>query len=223
MRVFLAALVITFITVSHPVTSLAGQGGRQTTQNVSETQVDELSAIEIDYLVFMREEEKLARDVYLTFLERWGLPIFENIAASEQSHTNAVANMLDYYKLPDPVVNDTIGVFVNEELSQLYNFLVSENNDMDVDGDVDVMDALYVGALIEEVDMEDIQFAIDATDNKDIVDLYNSLMCGSRNHLRAYVRQIEDRGAVYVAQVLPQEEVDTIVNSPFERSADCRP
>jgi hypothetical protein len=130
--------------------------------------------------------------------------------------------MLDYYKLTDPVIDDTIGVFVNEELIQLYSFLVSENNDIDVDGDIDVMDALYIGALIEEVDMEDIQYAIDATDNENIVDLYNTLMCGSRNHLRAYVSQIEDRGAVYVAQVLPQEEVDAIVNSPIERSADCR-
>jgi hypothetical protein len=218
----LSALAISFVILFHPVISLADQEGRQATQVVTETYLDELSAIEIDNLVFMREEEKLARDVYLTFFERWGLPIFENIAASEQSHTNAVANMLDYYKLSDPVVNDTIGVFVNEELSQLYDFLVSENNDMDVDGDVDVMDALYVGALIEEVDMEDIQHAIDVTDNENIVDMYNSLLCGSRNHLRAYVDRIEDQGIVYQAQVLDQEEVDAIVNSDIERGGDCR-
>ena len=222
MKKYLTVFAIAFVVLSHPVSSLAGPGGRQANQDTTEVSAYDLSDTEIEYLTFMREEEKLARDVYLTFFERWGLPIFENIAASEQSHTNAVANMLDYYKLTDPVVDDTIGVFVNEELIQLYNFLVSENNDIDVDEDVDVMDALYIGALIEEVDMEDIQYAIDATDNENIVDLYNTLMCGSRNHLRAYVSQIEDRGAVYVAQILPQEEVDAIVNSPMERSADCR-
>lgn len=222
MKKYLTIFAIAFVVLSHPVSSLAGPGGRQANQETTEVSAYDLSDTEIEFLTFMREEEKLARDVYLTFFERWGLPIFENIAASEQSHTNAVANMLDYYKLTDPVIDDTIGVFVNEELIQLYSFLVSENNDIDVDGDVDVMDALYIGALIEEVDMEDIQYAIDATDNENIVDLYNTLMCGSRNHLRAYVSQIEDRGAVYVAQVLPQEEVDAIVNSPIERSADCR-
>ena len=220
MKKYLTIFAIAFVVLSHPVSSLAGPGGRQANQQASEDSSYDLSATEIDYLTFMREEEKLARDVYLTVFERWGLPIFENIAASEQSHTNAVANMLDYYKLPDPVVDDTIGVFVNEELSGLYNFLVNEANDIDVDGDVDVMDALYVGALIEEVDMEDIQYAIDATEHQNIVDLYNTLMCGSRNHLRAYVGQIEDRGDVYEAQVLSQDDVDAIVDSPMERR--CR-
>lgn len=217
MKKYLSLLAMTFVVLSHPVSSLADPGGRQVNQEASEVSSYDLSATEIEYLTFMREEEKLARDVYLTLFERWNLPIFENIAASEQSHTNAVANMLDYYKLPDPVIDDTIGVFVNAELAGLYNFLVSENNDIDVDGDVDAMDALYIGALIEEVDMEDIQHAIDETDHENIVDLYHTLMCGSRNHLRAYVGQIENRGDVYEAQVLSQEEVDAIVDSPMER------
>ena len=220
MKKYLTIIAIAFFVLSHPVSSLAGQGGRQAKQEVTEAGSYDLSTTEVEYLTFMREEEKLARDVYLTLFARWGLPIFENIAASEQSHTNAVANMLDYYKLPDPVVDDTIGVFVNQELADLYHFLVNEQNDIDVDGKVDVMDALYIGALIEEVDMEDIQHAIDATDHEDIAELYNTLMCGSRNHLRAYVGQIEDRGDVYTAQVLSQEEVDAIVNSPMERT--CR-
>lgn len=220
MKKYLTIFAIAFVVLSHPVSSLAGPGGRKANQDAVEVSYYDLSATEIEYLTFMREEEKLARDVYLTFFERWGLVIFENIAASEQSHTNAVANMLDYYKLPDPVVDDTVGVFVNEELAGLYSFLVIEANDIDVDGDVDVMDALYIGALIEEVDMEDIQLAIDVTNHQDIKDLYETLMCGSRNHLRAYVGQIENRGDVYKAQVLSQEEVDAIVDSPMER--DCR-
>ena len=220
MKKYLTIFAIAFVVLSHPVSSLAGPGGRQANQESSEVSSYDLSTTEIEYLTFMREEEKLARDVYLTFFERWGLPIFENIAASEQSHTNAVGNMLAYYNLPDPFIYDNIGAFVNQELTELYNFLVSENNDIDVDGDVDVMDALYIGALIEEVDMEDIQYAIDATDHENIFELYNRLMCGSRNHLRAYVGQIENRGEVYVSQILSQEEVDAIVDSPMERR--CR-
>jgi hypothetical protein len=210
MKKVLTILAIAFVVLSHPVSSLAGHGGRQVNQDVSEVSLDELSSIEIEYLTFMREEEKLARDVYLTMFDLWGLPIFENIAASEQSHTDAVANMLDKYKLPDPVVDDRTGVFVNQVLIDLYADLLAR-------GDDSSMEALHVGALIEEVDMLDLQHAIDATDNEDIRELYETLLSGSRNHLRAFVGQIEDLGMVYVAQVLSQEEVDAIVDSPMER------
>lgn len=49
----------------------------------------------------MREEEKLARDVYLTFGEKWGLTLFTNIAKSEQTHTDAVKTLLDRYEIKD--------------------------------------------------------------------------------------------------------------------------
>ena len=44
-----------------------------------------------------------------------------------------------------------------------------------------------------------------------------NLMSGSKNHLRAYVGQIENLGIVYEAQYLPQDKVDSIVDSPVER------
>jgi len=159
----------------------------------------------------MREEEKLARDVYLTLYEAWNLNIFSNIAASEQTHTDAVAEMLEKYKLPDPVVDDRVGVFVNQALAQLYETLLAR-------GYQSSLEALYVGALIEEVDMVDLKRTIEETDNEDIQQLYENLLSGSRNHLRAYVGLIEDQGIVYEAQFLPQEEVDAIVDSPMERS-----
>ena len=218
MKKYLTLLAIAFIVLGHPVSSLAGQGGRQAAQEVNEVSLDELSTVEIEYLTFMREEEKLARDVYLTFFDKWGLPIFENIAASEQSHTDAVANMLDKYRLTDPVVDDTVGAFVNQELADLYAVLIEQGSGEDSTS----LKALYVGALIEEVDMEDIQHAIDATDNEDIVELYNTLMSGSRNHLRAYVGLIEDQGLVYEAQVLTQDEVDAILDSEMERGGRRR-
>ncbi len=48
----------------------------------------ELSQAEIDGLLFTREEEKLARDVYAA-LDGYGNP-FVNIRGSEQSHMDAV-------------------------------------------------------------------------------------------------------------------------------------
>jgi hypothetical protein len=171
-----------------------------------------VDATEADYLVYVREEEKLARDVYITLYQTWGLAVFDNIATSEETHTTAVEDMIEKYRLTDPVVDDTVGVFVNPGLAGLYTTLVGRGSENSVE-------ALYVGAAIEELDMIDLQAAIDATDNADIRQLYENLMSGSRNHLRAYVGQIESLGIVYEAQYLTQEEVDEIVASPVERDS----
>mgnify|MGYP003572258052 FL=1 len=217
----LATAVFTTTVLVASVPAAAGNHGGSMSQHSSvhistpdatESSVDTstLDATETENLVYMREEEKLARDVYITFFETWSLPVFDNIAASEETHTTQVEDMIEKYRVTDPVVDDTVGVFVNPELASLYTTLVAQ-------GYASSLAALYVGAAIEEIDMIDLQEAIDATDNADIQQLYENLMSGSRNHLRAYVGQIEDLGIVYEAQYLTQEEVDNIVDSPLER------
>lgn len=196
--------VLTFILLS--ANSQVFAGGKNTT-NSSQT----LSVSETESLLFMREEEKMARDVYLTLYDIWDDELFNNIASSEQEHMDAIKSLLDKYDLIDPVI-DSIGAFENPELQHLYNELVSR-------GEKSHMEALLVGALIEEVDMRDIQEAIDEAEKADIIRVYENLLKGSRNHLRAFVGKIEDEGLVYEAQVLTQEEVDEIVDSPMERGA----
>jgi hypothetical protein len=161
-------------------------------------------------LLFMREEEKLARDVYLTFYEAWEKPVFANIAESEQTHTDAVADKIEKYGLPDPVIDDSIGAFVNSFLLEKYYELVAK-------GQLSELDALMVGAFIEELDIIDLQESIEKTDEADIKELYSNLMRGSRNHLRAFVELIEEAtGEDYQAQLLDQDVVDAIADSPFE-------
>jgi len=160
-------------------------------------------------LTFMREEEKLARDVYLTLHDAWGLNIFSNISQSEQTHTEAVRTLLVKYQIPDPVTDDSIGVFTNKDLAVLYTTLVSEGRKSPVD-------ALRVGALIEDLDIRDLQSYITQTDNDDIRLVYENLMRGSRNHLRSYVSQIESRGATYEPQYITAEAFGAIISSPRE-------
>jgi len=192
-------------------TPLAAMAGKQGMGRQAAAVESSLDATEITDLEYMREEEKLARDVYRTLYDLWGLPVFDNIAGSEQVHTTQVEDMMEKYGLTDPVVDDTTGVFVNQVLANLYQELITA-------GGMSSLKALYVGAAIEELDMIDLQHAIDATDNDDIRRLYENLMRGSRNHLRAYVGQIENLGIVYEAQYLTQDEVDAIVDSPVERA-----
>jgi hypothetical protein len=140
--------------------------------------------------------------------------VFSNIASSEQQHMDAVRNMLNRYGLPDPAQNLT-GLFSDPELQALFDTLVAQGEESEIK-------ALLTGALIEEVDMQDLEAMIDSTGKRDLIDLYNKLHCGSRNHLRAFVRQIENRGMVYSAQVLSQEAVDGIVDTPMERRCGAK-
>ncbi len=189
-------------------TAQAGNGNYGQGRNGGQQQAaTELSTAETADLRFMREEEKLARDVYLTMDEYWGdlTPVFANIAMSEEIHTSTVDYILDKYGVEDPVINDTVGVFTNQGLQELYDQLVAK-------GRSSFIDALYVGGLIEEKDMKDILAAINATDERAIIIAYSNLLDGSKNHLRAFVRVIEAQGLVYEAQYLDDEEVQLILN-----------
>ncbi|NPA63024.1 MAG: DUF2202 domain-containing protein [Methanococci archaeon] len=169
-----------------------------------------LSEQEKEGLIEMREEEKLARDVYLTLYEKWKLPIFKNIAESEETHTTAIKYLLEKYNIPDPVKNDSVGAFSNPKFEELYKKLVEE-------GDKSVVDALIVGATIEDLDIADLQKWINETDNEDIKFVYENLMKGSRNHMRAFVRMLNRYGANYTPKYISKEEFEQIINSNTER------
>ncbi|WP_366863780.1 DUF2202 domain-containing protein [Methanocaldococcus sp.] len=169
-----------------------------------------ISEEEKEGLIEMREEEKLARDVYLTLYNKWKLPIFKNIANAEQTHTDAIKCLLRKYNITDPVKTDEVGKFSNPKFEELYNKLVEE-------GSKSVVDALKVGATIEDLDIADLQYWINRTDNEDIKFVYENLMKGSRNHMRAFVRMLEQYGANYTPQYISQQEYEQIINTPTER------
>lgn len=159
----------------------------------------DLSEAEAEGLGFMREEEKLARDVYLMLYEQWGIRIFQNIAKAEETHMSAVAGLLERYGIPDPAADTAVGVFTNPELQALYDQLMEE-------GSQSLADALRVGALVEEVDIIDLEDYIDQTDNEDMLLVYQNLLKGSYNHLRAFTSTLEKQtGEIYQLQLLESE------------------
>jgi len=168
-----------------------------------------LTEQEVNDLIHLREEEKLARDVYRYLFDVWGQWIFDNIAASEQQHMDAVKNLLDRYGIEDPVGDDVEGVFANPTLQSLYDSLTAV-------GALSNVDALYVGATIEDLDIYDIQHMVANTDKPDLLSVYENLMKGSRNHMRSFCGLLETFGESYTAQYLTQEEVDAIVSSDRE-------
>jgi len=169
-----------------------------------------LSEVEIEGLIQMREEEKLARDVYVTLYEKWGLAIFNNISQSEQQHMTAVKFLLDKYGLTDPVVDSTVGAFSSEEMSELYEELTAMGN-------LSLVDALFVGATIEDLDLFDLYEFLAETDNVDVKTVYQNLAKGSRNHLRAFAYQLSINNEKYSAQYLDQDQIDDILTAEMER------
>jgi hypothetical protein len=179
----------------------ADAAGRRTANTTT------LSDVETNDLIFMREEEKLARDVYLTLYDIWETPVFANIATSEQQHMDAILGLLKTYKIPDPTAGNLVGQFLNNELQSLYDDLVEK-------GAQSALDALMVGGIIEETDIEDLQFAMATTNVSNIDKVYSNLLNGSYNHLRAFASNINAiTGQPYLAQVVSQDVVDAILGN----------
>jgi hypothetical protein len=152
-----------------------GFGGSQL--QLSSIPPSDLSADESAGLLYMREEEKLARDAYNQMYTLWGQQVFQNIASSEQTHMDQVKLLLDRYGLADPALEP--GKFTDPALQALYNQLIAQ-------GSVSLDEALKVGILIEQTDISDLQARLAQTDNADIQLIYNNLMSASYNHLNAF-------------------------------------
>ncbi|MEZ4940136.1 MAG: DUF2202 domain-containing protein [Saprospiraceae bacterium] len=178
--------------------------------NLDNLPIESLSPGEKTSILFMREEEKLARDIYLKFQEKWNLNAFGNISASEQTHMDAMLKLITKYNLTDPVGANGVGVFTNSDLQALYDALLSQ-------GETSLIEALKVAALVEEVDIVDLQTALaTVVDNQDVEMVYENLLAASRNHLRAFVKNLQNQGVTYVPQRLTQAEFDAIINSGWE-------
>ncbi len=173
----------------------------------------------VDDMKFVREEEKLARDVYATLYDYFyshdmTLGIFNNIAYSEQKHMDAMLKLLEKYGIDDSAKFDGQGEYPDScreydedgEDEKLCSF---NNTDLDnlyfqliTDGKASSLAAFLVGAYIEELDISDLGEAITHAEGyPNIQSVYEHLLCGSGNHLRAFARNIEsETGGEYVEE-----------------------
>jgi len=174
----------------------------------------ELAEGELDLLLEMKQEEKLAHDVYVALYEKWGSKIFSNISFAEERHVNAIIRLLEYYGSDDILVGEP-GIFTVEKFQTLYNDLVAT-------GSVSVEEALKVGALIEEMDILDLTEALDVVTNDNIILVFENLLRASSNHLRAFNRELTKLGVVYIPVSISQEEFDQIISTPMETGKKYR-
>ncbi|MHB1318255.1 MAG: DUF2202 domain-containing protein, partial [Anaerolineae bacterium] len=164
----------------------------------------------IDGLLYMREEEKLAHDVYTALFAQWDVEEFNTIANSEQRHSDSVLRQLDRYGIADPTVGLTAGEFQNGDLQALYDQLVAQ-------GSESLEAALRVGAAIEEIDILDLEEQIGQTDEAGLVRVYSNLLRGSRNHLRSFTGLLEtEAGVTYAPEYLDADAYEAIVSTANE-------
>ncbi len=143
----------------------------------------ELSPEEAEGIILMRQEEKVARDVYTVLGQTWDLSIFENIAAAEQKHMDAVKRLIDRYSLEDPIVSDEIGVFSNPVFQQMFD-------DFTAQGQISVPEAFLAGQTIEQQEIAALENQLDFVDNTDLIQVYTKLKAASEKHYNAFLIHI---------------------------------
>ncbi len=160
-------------------------------------------------LIFLRQEEKLAHDVYVYAYQKYAHFVFNNISNSEQTHIDNMTGLLSKYNEVDPAAGLANGVFADNELQVLYNQLIAKV-------DISLIDALVVGATIEDLDISDINRFYANTNKTDILRVYDVLNCGSRNHLRGFTGQLKPLGATYSPQFLTTSDYQNIISGSHE-------
>lgn len=173
----------------------------------------QLTEPEVKAILYLRESEKLARDVLLAFDEQWNADVFGRVAASEETHTEAIKALIDRYKLWDPSSVTWDGYYTNEALLALNRQLVRQ-------GGRSRGEALKVGVTIEEISILDLREYLAETDDEDLQMVYENLRRASRNHLRVFYALLQQEGEAYAPAYLGQALFDEIVNTPPEPGFD---
>jgi len=164
-----------------------------------------LSPREEEGVLFIWEEEKVARDLYTALYQETNLSVFVDLADSEQNHMDRAKTLIDEHGLELPVGDDP-AVFSNQTLIGLYNDLLAQ-------GSISQEDALKVAATFEEISIIDLEKELEVSDNEDVRAVYEGLLAGSRKHLRSYVRDLDDMDISYTPQYLSEKEFDEVVKA----------
>lgn len=146
------------------------------TQNSAQNMTQE----QIDSLLFMIEEEKMARDLYDALYEQTGEAIFDKISNSEQKHYDSLMRAAQKLRVDTTEVLDEAGVFSNEEIQSLYDTLLLQ-------GSISTQDAFDVGVAVENADIADLNDAIAQNDIVILGQVYDHLLNGSQHHLDAFL------------------------------------
>ncbi|MCC6933880.1 MAG: DUF2202 domain-containing protein [Deltaproteobacteria bacterium] len=159
--------------------------------------ISALNAAEISTLQYMYDEEGVAGDFYLAMNALWQQKAFSSIAAAEKKHAAALLKQLSVHGITPIAGLDPNLVVIKEEVINR--------------GSLSLLDAYMAAGLVEEQDISDLKLAMAATKAPELIKVYGDLKKASENHLRAVAKNVTNLGGQYVAQLLPENEVNTII------------
>ena len=153
---------------------------------------------------YIYEVEKVARDAYLNFYDKWGTPVQNVVSNSEQNHMDIMKEIIDQYSLGDPAKGRGQGEFSNSDLQQLYYDLIKRGSSSDID-------ALSTSAMVEEFDILEIRKRTSNLNKNDYISAYSKLMTGSQNHLEIFTAKLKEQGVEYKPVYLSQQDYTQII------------
>ena len=169
------------------------------------------SAADPTHLIRLYEEEILAHDLYVELGKvHPGVRPFQNIPHSEARHRDVMAGILNQegIAIPEPHKGKR---FVTPDLDQTYRKWLREGRKSEVD-------ACRIGVRLEDHDIADLRAA--QADFKKHRQALASLEAASENHLRAFYRQLTNRGGNYAVEALGATDFTKIVEGDRQRG-DC--
>jgi hypothetical protein len=156
-------------------------------------------------LQFQLDEERMAGELYLALGEKHAAQPFRNIPRAEARHRALLENLATRAGLPARPAPER-GHFATAVIQARYDTLLAR-------GQVSLIEALKVGALVEEQDIADLRALAATTDHPELKAAIAALERGSRHHLNAFVRNLRARGVEYEAQVLPPAELSQLTTT----------
>lgn len=170
---------------------------------------DPIDADEIEFIYALREDEKISRDLALSFAELYpNEQFFRRVANAGTTHIETIEALLDYYEIEYPKLSAR-GLFSDEARQEHYDQLLEMGNTEE--------NAYRAIAQLEEEDIVAYSEVLNDISNPNIEIVVSNLLRSSKNHLRAVVRQINRLGGEYRPLLLDEATYDKIVSSAPEK------
>jgi len=140
-------------------------------------------------LAFMYEEERLAKEVYLSVYKKQPVQQLYRIATnSETRHISAVESLARKYGVA--ISPQRVGRYRNSHIQSLFNTLYKK-------GIRSTKDALQVGCMVEVTDINDLNkyiYQAQQAGASDVLQTYEFLRKGSYNHYWAFDKGLKSIG-----------------------------
>lgn len=184
------------------------------TVDFSSYEISVLTEDEKTAIIHMREEEKLARDVYQTLGKTTDSKVFQNIPKSEGRHMDVFDQLIDRYGLKDPVKDESVvGTFTDPLFTDLFAKLTEK-------GKLSDADAFEVGAMVEDINMANLMKYGMATEKADLKLAYDTLLVQSKNHMSAFVRQLDRLGKTFEPTHINAQQLSEAVDAGAKHMED---